>query len=1111
MNLHKMKWMRLIVVFSMLLSIVLNPLTALGSDISDDVEDAVDNISDIEDEMNDLEEEVANTYGTTVLTGDDDISTSVDTATSLKISGGDATWASGESVYSKGSGNTGTTVEIGDTRILPVSTYKGSTTVATGDSDLETDLETSTNLDITGGDATWESTADIYVASGATVAADDTRVSKAKIYSVTQLSTLFNDISSAVEDVADELDDLKGETIPAADLNDLEDAVTDFIDAAENARDEIEGHVHTNLDDDYTNEEDDLADDLDDLEGDLDDVKTGEDTDNKDVDDFTDNINDIQDNVDDIDDAIPSTVSTTTQMQDIIDDLTDEYDDAEDEIDDLAGDEYTDAEQTKINNAWDDLRSSFQDGLDDLEDAVGNADNDTLEDDYDDEKTDFEDDLDSLESKLDDILAGGDGDSGTVSRKVESFLDDLDDYENDVKDQNSLLLKSYGATLQAGDEDVGDTVTVDITAYITGGNDAWVSGEKVYTKGSGNTATTYVEAGDLRVSPFGTTYRASTTVATGDSDIDTAFEASANLYKNGSIYYAADGTPLEAGDIRVNREEIMILSELQSQFDDLGDIMDDVQDDLSSILDEDLTDSEKADIEDDYDSFKDKCEDLIDDIESLVHDTLDDDFDNNQEDYDRDLEDLDNLIKDMNEGTSTTVSDRVTDFVDELSDLEDDIDSKKNSITATYTVVATLTGDFDDLSDILDDVDDEVSNLQGYTFSDSEKSRINDSFDDIQDAIDNAITHIEDKLDSSDEVNDAYDDEESDLNDELDAIDSDLASILNGGGTASKAINDLIEDLKDYKDDIDDVLSDVQGITAGSLNDRNDVRDYSDDVQDALDDAEDALTSFDDEPSSLGVARIKSALDSLETKMDDTMDEMEDKLEVDNDNIEDTFNDEKDDVDAKFDAVTDAAEAIYDKAPADEEEDTEEEGTEEEEIGEVDFSDISSSNVFKDEIEALASIGAINGYSDGSFKPDNTVTRAEFLKIVTGASEADLGETSGDKKFDDVATSNPFYKYIDYASTKGYISGYSDGTFKPYEPITRFEAVVILLRFTGKSVDDISTGSQYFIDVTSPSLAGFTDAAFEQKILSGYQDNTFRPSNNITRGETAKIAVNAFS
>ena len=116
---------------------------------------------------------------------------------------------------------------------------------------------------------------------------------------------------------------------------------------------------------------------------------------------------------------------------------------------------------------------------------------------------------------------------------------------------------------------------------------------------------------------------------------------------------------------------------------------------------------------------------------------------------------------------------------------------------------------------------------------------------------------------------------------------------------------------------------------------------------------------------------------------------------------------------------------------------------------EEDFSDIASSRWSLNAIATLANGKILTGYENGTFGATRPITRAEFAAI---ASRFDTLEESTDNQFSDV--SNHWAKsYINSAAKKGWINGYNDGTFKPDQYITRAEAMTLINRVLERRVD----------------------------------------------------------
>ena len=143
--------------------------------------------------------------------------------------------------------------------------------------------------------------------------------------------------------------------------------------------------------------------------------------------------------------------------------------------------------------------------------------------------------------------------------------------------------------------------------------------------------------------------------------------------------------------------------------------------------------------------------------------------------------------------------------------------------------------------------------------------------------------------------------------------------------------------------------------------------------------------------------------------------------------------------------------------------------------------DVAAGCWYTSAVSTLANVGAISGYSDGTFRPNKEITRAEFVTILTGIYGED---TTKGMPFSDVGHSW-CYDAVATAYANGWVSGYSDGTFRPNQTITRAEAVVILNSVLGRSCDltyvqanaqaalhftDITPGAWYYADVIEASM-----------------------------------------
>ena len=113
-----------------------------------------------------------------------------------------------------------------------------------------------------------------------------------------------------------------------------------------------------------------------------------------------------------------------------------------------------------------------------------------------------------------------------------------------------------------------------------------------------------------------------------------------------------------------------------------------------------------------------------------------------------------------------------------------------------------------------------------------------------------------------------------------------------------------------------------------------------------------------------------------------------------------------------------------------------------------------------------------------------------------------------DNIFPDVPENSWYKKDVNNLYIKGIINGYGDGKFYPYQPITRAEAVTMIgkaLKLSGEKSETI------FLDVPVKHFAsGYINSTTNKKIIVGFQDHTFRPSDRIIRGDVAVILQGAF-
>ena len=163
------------------------------------------------------------------------------------------------------------------------------------------------------------------------------------------------------------------------------------------------------------------------------------------------------------------------------------------------------------------------------------------------------------------------------------------------------------------------------------------------------------------------------------------------------------------------------------------------------------------------------------------------------------------------------------------------------------------------------------------------------------------------------------------------------------------------------------------------------------------------------------------------------------------------------------------------------------------------FSDVSDSYTAT-AIETLRLMGVLDGYGDGTFRPDTVLNRAQFCKMAVYAMDGsgELGRYSTVTIFPDVKPSHWASAYINMASKKGIISGFADGKFKPGQTVTAGQAVTILMRGLGYKDEDMGGvwPQSYMAEAQTNGLLKSTG------ITSAYA--------GLTRAQAAKLFLNLF-
>ena len=169
------------------------------------------------------------------------------------------------------------------------------------------------------------------------------------------------------------------------------------------------------------------------------------------------------------------------------------------------------------------------------------------------------------------------------------------------------------------------------------------------------------------------------------------------------------------------------------------------------------------------------------------------------------------------------------------------------------------------------------------------------------------------------------------------------------------------------------------------------------------------------------------------------------------------------------------------------------------------FPDVTGRDWCYTQVMQAAETGLMNGYADGRFGKNDPITRGQMVQILYSYYGQDVGADSG---FSDVPASAWYAKAVTWASKKGVVSGYSNGTFGPDNQLTREQMVTILYNVAGKPATNYSIMDNYKDreQVASYAVNGFAWALWKN-MVSGTSARTLSPRSTATRAQVAVILV----
>jgi hypothetical protein len=202
----------------------------------------------------------------------------------------------------------------------------------------------------------------------------------------------------------------------------------------------------------------------------------------------------------------------------------------------------------------------------------------------------------------------------------------------------------------------------------------------------------------------------------------------------------------------------------------------------------------------------------------------------------------------------------------------------------------------------------------------------------------------------------------------------------------------------------------------------------------------------------------------------------------------------------------------------------------------VTFTDVPVGSTFYPYIHCLACLGIVNGYPDGTFRPNNNVTRGQLSKIVSQA--AGFNDTVSGQTFEDVAPGSTFYTFIERLVMHDVMSGYDCGSpgepcippgnrkyFRPNATATRGQIIKIIANAAGwddsipvtqQTFEDVIPGSTFWVYVERfvthipNGLTGYPCGGAGEPCIPPGNRNYLRPGNSVTRGQTSKLVAEVF-
>ena len=176
------------------------------------------------------------------------------------------------------------------------------------------------------------------------------------------------------------------------------------------------------------------------------------------------------------------------------------------------------------------------------------------------------------------------------------------------------------------------------------------------------------------------------------------------------------------------------------------------------------------------------------------------------------------------------------------------------------------------------------------------------------------------------------------------------------------------------------------------------------------------------------------------------------------------------------------------------------------------FSDVPSDAWYAPYVYALVQQGIINGMTETTFAPNQPLTRAQLMKMLVcfAVDDAAIKAAASAQRFTDVAPGQWYAGHVNWAAEKGVTNGYEDGSFRPNQSVTRAETATLANRFTavadGAALKPTKDKTLFTDDAEIPAWAKESVYLCQQAgVINGYPEGDFRGGRQITRAEAAKV------